>query len=264
MVRAGDWEGLIRRLLQEVSLGLDLDYVQRAEAIARLAGHPRSAGVVAALAAEVVGRPDAQFYVDTLGLLRFMEAPRGYAVLIGQLREPTNASSLRACLSVLTTLVRGTGLDPETRLEAVRLAVAPPARPLAPLPRAPRRRQPRAHAGARGPPRRDGCSRPRTVGPRPRSSATVGPSPRRRSARRTCASGASSRRPTGTRPPTSRSSATCCRRRSARRTRRTAPTPSASSCSRRRAGSSAGSTPRPSPTPSRGTTTSRRTRASPC
>ena len=123
MVRAGDWEGLIRRLLQEVSLGLDLDYVQRAEAIARLAGHPRSAGVVASLAAEVVDRPDAQFYVDTLSLLRFMEAPRGYAVLVGQLREPTNASSLRACLSVLTTLVRGTGLDPETRLEAVRLAV---------------------------------------------------------------------------------------------------------------------------------------------
>lgn len=84
MVRAGDWEALIRRLIQEVSLALDLDYVQRDEAMARLAGHPRSAGVVASLVAEVVGRPDAQFYVDTLSLLRFMDAPRGASVLVGQ------------------------------------------------------------------------------------------------------------------------------------------------------------------------------------
>ncbi|GAA5018292.1 hypothetical protein GCM10023258_05010 [Terrabacter aeriphilus] len=124
LVRAADWEGLLRRLLHEVSLGIGLDYVQRAEAVARLAGHPRSGAVVASLAAEVVARPDAPFYADTLSLLRFMDSPRvGLPVLLGQLREPTNASTLRACLSVLTALVRGTRLDPETRLEAVRLAV---------------------------------------------------------------------------------------------------------------------------------------------
>ncbi|MER7072469.1 hypothetical protein [Terrabacter sp. NPDC000476] len=124
LVRAADWEGLLRRLLHEVSVGIGLDYVQRAEAMARLAGHPRSGAVVAALAAEVVARPEAPFYVDTLSLLRFMDAPQALPVLVGQLRDPTNASTLRACLSVLTALVRGTRLDPETRLEAIRLAVS--------------------------------------------------------------------------------------------------------------------------------------------
>ena len=62
--------------------------------------------------------------------------------------------------------------------------------PDAALPRAPRRRQPRAHPRAgQQPPRRDGVSRPRTVGPRPRSSVTDGRSPPRRSARRTSGSG---------------------------------------------------------------------------
>ncbi|WP_147068034.1 hypothetical protein [Terrabacter aerolatus] len=123
MVRASDWEHVFGRLLRELSLSLDLDYAQRAEALARLAGHPRSGAVVAGLAAEVVGRPDAQFYNDTLSLLQFTRDPQALSILLGQLRAPTNASSLRACLIVLTTLVRGTRLDPETRLEAVRLAV---------------------------------------------------------------------------------------------------------------------------------------------
>ncbi|GAA3694068.1 hypothetical protein GCM10022399_08210 [Terrabacter ginsenosidimutans] len=123
MVRASDWERIFRRLLQELSLGLHLDYARRAEALARLAGHPRSGAVVAGLAEEVVARPDAQFYNDTLSLLQFTRDPQALSVLLGQLREPTSPSSLRACLIVLTTLVRGARLDPETRLEAVRLAV---------------------------------------------------------------------------------------------------------------------------------------------
>jgi len=123
MVRVSDWERLFRRLLEEVSLGLYLEYSQRAEALARLAGHPRSGAVVAGLAEEVVARPDAQFYNDTLSLLQFTRDPQALSLLFGQLREPTNASSLRACLTVLTTLVRGARLDPETRLEAIRLAV---------------------------------------------------------------------------------------------------------------------------------------------
>ncbi|GGM88894.1 hypothetical protein GCM10009721_12530 [Terrabacter tumescens] len=123
LVRTSDWERLFRRLLQELGLGLQLDYAQRAEALARLAGHPRSGAVVARLAAEVVARPDAQFYNDTLSLLQFTRDPEALSVLFDQLRAPTNASSLRACLIVLTTLVRGARLEPETRLEAIRLAV---------------------------------------------------------------------------------------------------------------------------------------------
>ena len=123
MVRAGDWERLLRRGIEEVSLHLHLDYTQRAEAVARLAGHPRSGPIVASMAEEVVARPDTTFYNDTLSLLMFTVHPQALSMMIGQLRDPTNSSSLRACLIVLTTLVKGTQLDREVRLEAARLAV---------------------------------------------------------------------------------------------------------------------------------------------
>jgi hypothetical protein len=123
MIRAGDWERLLRRGIEELSLHLDLDYTQRAEAVARLAGHPRSGPIVAAMAEEVVAKPDATFYNDTLSLLQFTVHPQALSMMLGQLRDPTNSSSLRACLIVLTTLVKGTALDREVSLEAARLAV---------------------------------------------------------------------------------------------------------------------------------------------
>jgi hypothetical protein len=123
MVRAGDWERLLRRGIEEVSLHLHLDYAQRAEAVSRLAGHPRSGPIVAAMAEEVVAKPDATFYNDTLSLLQFTVHPQALSMMFRQLRDPTNSSSLRACLIVLTTLVKGTALDRDVRLEAARLAV---------------------------------------------------------------------------------------------------------------------------------------------
>ena len=123
MIRSSDWEALFRRLLQEVGLCLHLEYAQRTEALARLAGHPRSGGVVARLAAEAVARPDAQFYNDTLSLLQYTRDPQALSVMLDQLRDPTSSSALRGCLIVLTTLVRGTRLDVDVRREAVRLAV---------------------------------------------------------------------------------------------------------------------------------------------
>ena len=123
MVRARDWERLLRRGIEEVSLHLALDYAQRAEAVARLAGHPRSGAIVAAMAEEVVARPDATFYNDTLSLLQFTAHPQALSMMFRQLREPTNSSSLRACLIVLTTLVKSGRLERDVRLEAARLAV---------------------------------------------------------------------------------------------------------------------------------------------
>jgi hypothetical protein len=123
LVRAGDWEALLRRLLEETSLALGLGYAERSEALARLVGHARSGPVVAAMAAEVTARPDAQFYNDPLGMLHHTDHPEAVSVVLDQLREPTNPSVLRACLIVLTTLVRGRRLHPDVRLEAARLAV---------------------------------------------------------------------------------------------------------------------------------------------
>jgi hypothetical protein len=123
LVRSADWEALLRRLLEETSLGVGIDYAQRSEALARLVGHARSGPVVAAMAAEVTARPDAQFYNDPLGMLHHTDHPEAVSVVLDQLRHPTNPSVLRACLIVLTTLVQGERLDGDIRLEAARLAV---------------------------------------------------------------------------------------------------------------------------------------------
>ncbi len=123
MIRARDWEALLRRGLEELSLSLHLDYAQRSDALARLAGHPRSGAIVAGMAEEVLGQPEAQFYNDTLTLLSFTTHPQAIAVLLGQLHDPTNTSARRACLLVLTTLGRAGRLDRETKSEAAMLAV---------------------------------------------------------------------------------------------------------------------------------------------
>ena len=75
------------------------------------------------MAEEVVAKPDATFYNDTLSLLQFTVHPQALSMMFGQLRDPTNSNALRACLIVLTTLVKGTSLDRDVRLEAARLAV---------------------------------------------------------------------------------------------------------------------------------------------
>jgi hypothetical protein len=123
LVRPADWEALFRRLLEESSLSLQLDYTQRTEALARLTGHPRSGPVVAAMAREVTARPDAQFYNDTLSLLQFTDHPDVLSVVLGQLRDPTNTSSLRGCLIALTTLVRSRSIPASVREEIAHLAV---------------------------------------------------------------------------------------------------------------------------------------------
>lgn len=123
LVRDRDWEALLRRLLEETSLGLGIGYAQRSEALARLVGHARSGPVVAAMAAEVTARPDAQFYNDPLGMLHHTDHPQAVSVVLDQLRRPTNPSVLRACLIVMTTLVKGQRLDADVRLEAARLGV---------------------------------------------------------------------------------------------------------------------------------------------
>ena len=153
MVRAADWERLLRRGIEEVSLDLHLDYAQRAEALARLAGHPRSGPVVASLAEEVVARPDAQFYNDTLSLLQFTSDPQALSVMFGQLREPDQRQLAAGLPHRPDDARQGRPARPRRAPRGGPARRAAPARPGPALPRAPRRRQPRAHARAGEPPR---------------------------------------------------------------------------------------------------------------
>jgi hypothetical protein len=124
MVRSGDWEHLIRRCILEMAVAVGLEYSLRAEAVARLAGHPRSGAVVADMAADVLGDPGAQFYNDTVSLLQYTTHPAAVHVLMDQLRAPTNDHALRASLIALTTHLRARQVSPRTATEAAGLAVA--------------------------------------------------------------------------------------------------------------------------------------------
>ncbi len=123
LIRATDWEHLIRRCNQEIAVSLELNFLQRYGAAARFVRHPRSAAIVTQIAADILRDPGAQIYADVASVLRFTTHPEAIAVLLGQLREPTNDHALRAAYLALTSLVAGGRLGREVTIEAVRLAV---------------------------------------------------------------------------------------------------------------------------------------------
>ncbi|MBB2986647.1 hypothetical protein [Terracoccus luteus] len=113
LVRDRDWEAMLRRLVAECVVNLDVEYLLRDEAAARLAGHPRSGQIVARFVRSVIDDPGSQFFNDTLTLLQFTDEPQALGILAEQLREPANDHALRACLFALTTLARGRRLPPQ-------------------------------------------------------------------------------------------------------------------------------------------------------
>ncbi|EWT03374.1 hypothetical protein N865_19065 [Intrasporangium oryzae NRRL B-24470] len=123
MVRAGDWEHLMRRCIHELVVTVGLEYDLRAEAVARLAGHPRSGAVVADMVRDILDDPRAQFYNDTMSLLQFTTHPAALRILLDELSTPTNPDALRACLIALTSLVTGDHLTPGLARAAAHLAI---------------------------------------------------------------------------------------------------------------------------------------------
>ncbi len=98
LVRAPDWEGLISRC-RTSSTSVSSRLRPAGEAVARLAGHPRSGPVVARMAEEVMDDPAAQFWSDTVSLLQFTDHPDALRVLMAQLRSPTGDDALRRACS---------------------------------------------------------------------------------------------------------------------------------------------------------------------
>uniref|UniRef100_UPI00322196E2 hypothetical protein n=1 Tax=Intrasporangium sp. TaxID=1925024 RepID=UPI00322196E2 len=123
LLRACDWEAMLRRCNAELGLSLELDFVQRYNAAVRLSRHPRSGTVVARLADEALHDPAEQLYVDAASVLRYTAHPAVVEVLLHQLRDPTNDHALRSALLALTSLVARGNVTGERLAEAVRLAV---------------------------------------------------------------------------------------------------------------------------------------------
>ncbi|GAA2748169.1 hypothetical protein GCM10009868_40230 [Terrabacter aerolatus] len=123
MLRTRDWKALLERCALEMAVSLDLEYALRDEALGRLAGHPQSGPVIAAMAAKLLRSPHAQVYSDTVELTMYCGHPDVVAVLLEQVRHPLNDDALRAALGALTSILRGGRASPEIVRETVRYAL---------------------------------------------------------------------------------------------------------------------------------------------
>jgi hypothetical protein len=123
MLRRRDWQALLERCALEMAVSLDLEYALRDEALGRLAGHPQSGPVIAAMAAEVLRSPHAQVFSDTVELTMYCGHPDVVMVLLEQVRRPLNDDALRAALGALTSILRNGRASPEVVREAIQHAI---------------------------------------------------------------------------------------------------------------------------------------------
>lgn len=124
LLRSEDWERMIRRCILELTMAENLEYAQREEAVARLAGHPRSGAVVVEMARAMLGDQSTAVYNDVTSLLNFCAHPKVVPLLLGHLEHPTNNDSLRAALFVLTMVVHAGRVDQAALGAGARLALS--------------------------------------------------------------------------------------------------------------------------------------------
>ena len=105
-LRQSDWRDMVQRCVREMEVATSLEYGLRAEAVARLASHRRSVGVVTELVDTVLGRPDALIYSETACLLQFSPDPAAPHTLVRHLLHPVNPQAWQWSAAALTTLIR--------------------------------------------------------------------------------------------------------------------------------------------------------------
>lgn len=105
-LRQSDWRDMVRRCVREMEVATGLEYGLRAEAVARLASHRRSVGVVTELVDTVLGRPDALIYSEMACLLQFSPDPAAPQTLVRHLLQPVNPQAWQWSAAALTTLIR--------------------------------------------------------------------------------------------------------------------------------------------------------------
>ncbi len=123
LVRDGDWEELIRRCIVEMTVTVGLEFAQRDEAVARLAGHPRSGAVVVGMASRMLEDPNTAVYSDIATLLAYSSHPGVVPLLLRHAAAPVNTDALRAALFVLTMIVPSGRLAPTDAMMAARLGL---------------------------------------------------------------------------------------------------------------------------------------------
>jgi hypothetical protein len=124
LIRAQDWEALMRRCLLEMTVAVGLEFAQRDEAVARLAGHPRSGAIVVSMARAILEDPSSAVYSDAATLLRYSSHRDVVPFLLRHVAAPTNSDSLRSCLFVLTMVADAGRLGAAEAAAAARQALA--------------------------------------------------------------------------------------------------------------------------------------------
>ncbi|GAA1902779.1 hypothetical protein [Lapillicoccus jejuensis] len=106
LLRGEDWKALLSRVTLESSVTCGLEYSFRAEAAARLAGHPRSGPVLTRLADEALADPTTQIF-ELVGQVQYSDDPGAAEVLVRHLERPEVRESVAwTTLYILTTLAR--------------------------------------------------------------------------------------------------------------------------------------------------------------
>lgn len=124
LVRGADWEELIRRCIVEMTVAVGLEFSQRDEAVARLAGHPRSGGVVVSMARRMLEDTSTAVYSNIATLLAYSSHPDVAPLLLRHAEQPVNTDARRAALFVLTMIVPSGRLGPTDAMRAARVALA--------------------------------------------------------------------------------------------------------------------------------------------
>jgi len=117
------WTHLLTRGLHEMSLAVGLDYLQRLEAMARLAGHPCAGRHVLALFETALTDPTSQVFSETAALMQYCDHPDAAIVLLKVARHAVNDHALRAALTAAATMLRGRRVEPARALELAQLAL---------------------------------------------------------------------------------------------------------------------------------------------
>lgn len=116
------WQTLLRRLLQELSLSTGLGYLQRLECAARLAGHASGARHVFDACVRVLTDQESHVYSEAAALLQYCSHPGVPDGLLRLVRGPVNLDALRGALYAVAPMLSSGRLNPEDALEVAQLA----------------------------------------------------------------------------------------------------------------------------------------------
>ncbi|MFY0409663.1 helix-turn-helix domain-containing protein [Solicola sp. PLA-1-18] len=117
------WYALLSRGLVEMAVSVGVPYLQRAESMARLAGHPRASEAAHELVRDVLTDADSQVFSEAAALLKHFAHPGAGEMVVASMRSPVSPNALRASLFAVAGLLRDRRLTSDQAVAAVQVAL---------------------------------------------------------------------------------------------------------------------------------------------